>query len=189
MSSRTGSDEKEVKKRGRLISGLSSLFLGNGKLRWMTALIFMAALWQMGITPFWNVGINIFFTLGILMFVAFLGGTFFNKWAFPFSSLLILLQLGGLFYIVVEHIDFIKNSVKSGGKNIPTEYNTFMNMTLSMVIVQLLIMITAIGQSLKPKLFKINNWLVTSIFLLSSILCGVAIGQIWVILKKLKCDC
>ena len=34
------------------------------------------------------------------------------------------------------------------------------------------------GQSLKPKLFKINNWLVTSIFLLSSILCSVAMGQI-----------
>lgn len=64
-----------------------------------------------------------------------------------------------------------------------------MNMTLSMVVIQLMIMITAIGQSLKPKLFKINNWLVTSIFLLSSILCSIAIGQIWVILKKLKCDC
>ncbi len=184
MSSRTGSDEKEVKKRGRLVSGLMSLIIGNGKLRIITAFLVMAAVWQMGITPFWNVGINIFFTLGILMFVAFLGGTFFNKWAFPFSSLLILLQLGGLFYIVVEHIDFL---VK--GKNIPTEYNVFLNMTLSMIIVQIMILITAIGQSLKPKLFKINNWLVTSIFLLSSILCSVAIGQIWVILKKLKCDC
>jgi hypothetical protein len=182
MSSRTG--ENEVKKRGKLASGFLSLIMGNGKLRIVSAFLAMATIWHMGITPFWNIGINTFITLGILMFVAFLAGTFFKKWAFPFSSLLILLQLSGLFYINFEHIDFIKK-----GKNVPTEYNVFMNMTLSMIVVQLMIMITAIGQSLKPKLFKINNWLVTSIFLLSSILCSIAIGQIWVILKKLKCDC
>ena len=184
MSSRTGSDEKEVKKRGKLASGLMSLIMGHGKLRMISAFLGMAVIWHLGITPFWNVGFNIFITLGILMFVAFIAGTFFKKWAFPFSSLLILLQLGGLFYINFEHIDFIRKR-----KNIPTEYNVFLNMTLSMIIVQIMILITAMGQSLKPKLFKINNWLVTSIFLLSSILCSVAIGQIWVILKKLKCDC
>jgi len=184
MSSRTSSDENEIKKRGRFVSGILSLVMGNGKLRIVSAFLTMATIWHLFITPFWNTGVNIFITLGILMFVAFISGTFFKKWAFPISSLLILLQLGGLFYINFEHIDFIRK-----GKNIPNEYNIFMNMTLSMVVVQLMIMITAIGQSLKPKLFKINNWLVTSIFLLSSILCSIAIGQIWVILKKLKCDC
>lgn len=183
MSSRTG--ENEVKKGGRLVSGLMSLIMGNGKLRMVTAFLAMAAVWHIGITPFWNTGVNTFITLGILMFVAFITGTPpIKKWAFSFSSLLILLQLSGLFYINFEHIDFIRK-----GKNIPTEYNVFLNMTLSMIIVQIMILITAMGQSLKPKLFKINNWLVTSIFLLSSILCSVAIGQIWVILKKLKCDC
>lgn len=184
MSSQTGSDGKEVKKRGNIVSGFLSLIMGNGKLRIVSAFLTMAAVWHFAITPFWKTGINIFITLGILMFVAFIAGTFFKKWAFPISSLLILLQLGGLFYINFDHIDFIRK-----GKNIPNEYNIFMSMTLSMVVVQLMIMITAIGQSLKPKLFKINNWLVTSIFLLSSILCSIAIGQIWVILKKLKCDC
>ena len=43
MSSRTGSDEKEVKKRGRLVSGLMSLIMGNGKLRMVTAFLVMAA--------------------------------------------------------------------------------------------------------------------------------------------------
>ena len=86
MSSRTGSDEKEVKKRGRLASGLLSLVMGNGKLRLVSAFLAMAAVWHIGITPFWNIGINTFITLGILMFVAFLAGTFFKKWAFPFQK-------------------------------------------------------------------------------------------------------
>lgn len=184
MSAQTNSNDNEIKKRGRFVSSILSLVMGNGKLRIVSACLTMAAIWHLLISSFWKTGINIFITLGILMFVAFIAGTFFKKWAFPISSLLILLQLGGLFYINFDHIDFIKK-----GKNIPNEYNIFMSMTLSMIVVQLMIMITAIGQSLKPKLFKINNWLVTSIFLLSSILCSIAIGQIWVILKKLKCDC
>ena len=184
MSTQSNSSESVVKKRGKLISGFFSLIMGNGKLRMTSAFLFIAAVWHLGITPFWNIGINTFITLGILMFVAFLAGTFFKKWAFPFSSLLILLQLAGLFYVNFEHIDFIKKR-----KNVPKQYDMFLSMTLSMIVLQLMILMTAIGQSLKPKLFKINNWLVTSIFLLSSILCSIAIGQVWVILKKLKCDC
>ena len=56
MSSRTG--ENEVKKGGRLVSGLMSLIMGNGKLRMVTAFLAMAAVWHIGITPFWNTGIN-----------------------------------------------------------------------------------------------------------------------------------
>ena len=112
MSTQSNSSESVVKKRGKLISGFFSLIMGNGKLRMTSAFLFIAAVWHLGITPFWNIGINTFITLGILMFVAFLAGTFFKKWAFSFSSLLILLQLAGLFYVNFEHIDFIKKGKK-----------------------------------------------------------------------------
>ena len=118
------------------------------------------------------------------MLVAFIGGTFFRKWAFPLTSLLILLQLGGLFYVVFEHIDFIK-----AGKDIPQEYNVFMSATLSMIVLQLIILISSIAQALSKNLFSLNNWFLVSLFLLATIVCCISIGQIWVILWKLKCDC
>lgn len=184
MSAVAGSGENQVKKRNRFMSGIMSLLMGNGKLKILTALVSVTFIFHNFVFPFWDTGINIFITLGMLMFAAFIGGTFFKKWAFPLSSLLILIQLSTLFYINFEHMDFIRE-----GKNVPTEYNWFMNTILGMIIIQLGILITSIAQSLRPKLFKINNWLVSSIFLLSTVLCGIAIGQVWVILSKLKCDC
>ena len=178
------SGENVLKKRKSMISRILSIFVGHGKLKIITALMVVTTIWHLFISKFWKTGINTFITLGLLMFTAFVGGSFFTKWAFPLSSILILLQLGGLFYVNFEHMDFIKK-----GKNIPREYNIFMTTSLSVIVIQLIIMILSIAQSLSKNLFSLNNWFLVSLFLLSTIICGISIGQVWVILEKLKCDC
>ena len=178
------SGENVLKKRKSMISRILSIFIGHSKLKIVTGALIVSAIWHLFLSKFWDTGVNTFITLGMLMIIAFIGGTFFKKIAFPLSSLFIMLQIGGLFYVNFEHMDFIK-----AGKDIPPEYNIFMTTTLSMIVLQLIILITSIAQSLSKNLFSLNNWFLVSLFLLSTILCGISIGQIWVILGKLKCDC
>jgi len=173
-----------LKKRKSMISRMLSIFIGHSKLKIITGVLIVSTFWHLFLSKFWDTGVNIFITLGMLMVVAFIAGTFFKKISFPLSSLFIMLQIGGLFYVNFEHMDFIK-----AGKDIPPEYEIFMTTTLSMIVLQLIILITSIAQSLSKNLFSLNNWFLVSLFLLSTVLCGISIGQVWVILEKLKCDC
>jgi len=178
------SEENLLKKRKSMISRMLSIFIGHSKLKIITGVLIVSTFWHLFLSKFWDTGVNIFITLGMLMVVAFIAGTFFKKISFPLSSLFIMLQIGGLFYVNFEHMDFIK-----AGKDIPPEYEIFMTTTLSMIVLQLIILITSIAQSLSKNLFSLNNWFLVSLFLLSTVLCGISIGQVWVILEKLKCDC
>ena len=87
------SGENVLKKRKSMISRILSIFIGHSKLKMVTGVLIVTALWHLFLANFWDTGINTFITLGMLMLVAFIGGTFFKKLAFPLSSLFMILVI------------------------------------------------------------------------------------------------
>ena len=75
------------------------------------------------------------------------------------------------------------------------EYSLFTNLSLFMIIFQLGVLTVSIMKNIQKNKDSLNtntsNYSLTLIsgFLLSSIISGIGISQIWVILEKLKCDC
>jgi hypothetical protein len=178
-------NENTLKKRKGMIYRLFSLLAKDQRMSIMLILFILVPIVEF-ISQFATIpnDTKLMINLIFLMIIAFIGGTYFRKFAFQIISVLILLQIGGLFYVNFEHRDFI-----SKDENIPQEYNIFMTTSLSVICSQLLIMILTISQSISGNLFSLNNWFLVSLFLLLTVISAVSIGQIWVILGKLKCDC
>lgn len=179
------SGENILKKRKSRISRFLTILTKDLRMTFMLTLLILVPIVSF-ISQFTTMpnDMVLMINLILLILVAFIGGTYFRKFAFQVISILILLQIGGLFYVNFEHQDFIRKD-----ENIPQEYNIFMKTSLGVIFSQIIIMLLTISQSISENLFSLNNWFLISLFFLLTVISGISIGQIWVILGKLKCDC
>lgn len=100
-----------------------------------------------------------------------------------FPAQLILIQLGVLIWLCVKHASYLFTS-----ETLPQTFNMFNIITLIMLLGQLYVWHGEIKRLLVNKLEK-RSKLIIPAFVLSSIISGLSIGQIYVILEHLRTDC
>ena len=100
-----------------------------------------------------------------------------------FPAQLILIQLGVLIWLCVKHASYLFTS-----ETLPQTFNMFNIITLIMLLGQLYVWHGEIKRLLVNKLEKRSNLIIPA-FVLSSIISGLSIGQIYVILEHLRTDC
>ena len=190
------SDNITRKPKGRINSAVQNItkIRGfNGRIVLIIAFISAAIIWQFVIVPLTGVSTAIGTTIITyipLCLAALFCCSFVKNLGNPIAGILLLFQLGFLIWINSQHIEFLKE-----GKDIPMEYSLFTNLSLFMIIFQLGVLTVSIMKNIQKNKDSLNtntsNYSLTLIsgFLLSSIISGIGISQIWVILEKLKCDC
>ena len=100
-----------------------------------------------------------------------------------FPAQLILIQLGVLIWLCIKHASYLFTS-----ETLPQTFNMFNIITLIMLLGQLYVWHGEIKRLLVNKLEK-RSKLIIPAFVLSSIISGLSIGQIYVILEHLRTDC
>lgn len=100
-----------------------------------------------------------------------------------FPAQLILIQLGVLIWLCVKHASYLFSS-----ESLPQTFTMFNIVTLIMLLGQLYVWHGEIRRLLVSKMDK-RSRLIIPAFVLSAIVSGLSIGQIYVILEHLRTDC